>query len=122
MIRLATSDAVGQPHLVVTTFAIRGDELFTAVDHKPKSTRDLKRLRNIRQNPLVTVLADHYEDAWDALWWVRGDGRAKILTDPAEMAAPIQMLSDRYWQYRENRPEGPVIAITVQRWTGWSFA
>jgi PPOX class probable F420-dependent enzyme len=98
------------------------DQIFTAVDHKPKTTRNLKRLRNIAENPQVAVLADHYEDAWDALWWVRGDGQARILTDTAEMAAPIQMLADRYWQYRMNRPEGPVIAITVQRWTGWSFS
>jgi PPOX class probable F420-dependent enzyme len=120
VVRLATSDAAGQPHLVVTTFAIQGDQLFTAVDHKPKTTRNLKRLRNIRQNPRVAVLADHYEDAWETLWWVRADGQAKILTDPAEMATPIQMLADRYWQYRDKKPEGPVIAITVQRWTGWS--
>lgn len=118
--RLATSDADGQPHLVVVTFATRGDQIFTTVDRKPKTTLDLKRLRNVRQNPLVTVLADHYEDAWEALWWVRADGVAQIVTDPAEMAGPIQMLADRYWQYRENRPEGPVITITVHRWTGWS--
>lgn len=120
VVRLATSDATGHPHLVVTTFAIRDDEIFTAVDHKPKTTRDLKRLRNIRENPRVAVLGDHYEDDWESLWWVRADGQAHVLTDAAEMAAPIQLLADRYRQYRENRPEGPVIAITVQHWTGWS--
>jgi PPOX class probable F420-dependent enzyme len=119
VVRLATSDAAGQPHLVVATFAVEGNQIFTAIDHKPKTTRNLRRLRNIAENPRVAVLADHYEDAWEALWWVRADGQARILTDAAEMAAPIQLLADRYWQYRENRPAGPVIAITVERWTGW---
>jgi PPOX class probable F420-dependent enzyme len=122
VVRLATSDSSGQPHLVVTTFAVHGDQIFTAVDQKPKASRNLKRLRNIEENPRVAVLADHYEDAWEALWWVRADGQARILTDAAEMAAPIQLLAERYWQYRENRPHGPVIAITVQRWTGWSLS
>lgn len=122
VVRLATSDGTGQPHLVVTTFAVHEDQIFTAVDRKPKTTRNLKRLRNIAENPRVAVLADHYEDAWEALWWVRGDGQARILTEAAEMAAPIEMLAERSWQYRANRPEGPVIAITVQRWTGWSFS
>jgi PPOX class probable F420-dependent enzyme len=121
VVRLATSDAAGQPHLVVATFAVDGDQIFTAVDHKPKTTRNLRRLRNIEENPRVAVLADHYEDTWAALWWVRADGRARILTGAADMAAPIELLAGRYWQYRENRPDGPVIAITVDRWSGWRY-
>jgi len=122
VIRLATVSATGQPHVVVTTFAAGEGRIFTAVDHKPKTTRDLRRLQNIRENPRVALLADHYEEAWENLWWIRADGQAQILTDAADMAGPIQLLADRYWQYRENRPEGPVIAITVQRWSGWSWA
>jgi PPOX class probable F420-dependent enzyme len=121
VVRLATSDAAGQPHLVVTTFAVKDDQVFTVVDHKPKTTRNLKRLRNIEENPRVAVLADHYEDQWEALWWVRADGQARILASAAEMAAPIQLLVGRYRQYREARPEGPVIAISVDHWTGWRY-
>jgi PPOX class probable F420-dependent enzyme len=119
--RLATADASGHPHVVVTTFAVEDGQIFTAIDHKPKTTRDLKRLRNIQENPQVSFLVDHYEDAWQNLWWVRADGEARILTANAEMARPIRMLANRYWQYRDNKPQGPVIAIAVQRWTGWSF-
>ena len=57
------------------------DRIYSAVDAKPKSTTDLRRLRNIRANPWVAVLADHYEDDWGALWWVRADGRATVLDD-----------------------------------------
>jgi PPOX class probable F420-dependent enzyme len=120
VVRLATADARGVPHLVVAVFAVDGDRIYTAVDAKPKRSRDLRRLRNIRENPHVTVLADHYENDWSRLWWVRADATAQILEDPAAMARPIALLAARYRQYRERPPEGPVIALSVHRWTGWS--
>ena len=74
--RLATVTAAGLPHIVPVTFAVHDGVIYTAVDAKPKSTRLLRRLDNIRHNPGVAVLADHYEDDWAALWWVRADGSA----------------------------------------------
>jgi PPOX class probable F420-dependent enzyme len=120
--RLGTADAQGRPHVVVVTFAVEGNTIYTAVDQKPKSGTNLKRLRNIAENPLVTVLADHYCDDWDALWWVRADGRAQVLAAQPMMAAPLELLASRYWQYREAPPTGPVIAVTVERWSGWAAA
>jgi PPOX class probable F420-dependent enzyme len=121
VLRMATTDETGRPHLVVMTFALDGDRVYTAVDAKPKSTRDLKRLRNIQANPHVAVLADHYEDDWTRLWWVRADTTAEIVDDPAAMARPIALLRERYPQYRQAPPEGPVIALTVERWSGWAY-
>ena len=118
--RLGTADAQGRPHVVVVTFAVDGDVIYTAVDQKPKSGTNLKRLRNVAGNPWVTVLADHYSDDWDTLWWARADGRAEILADQPGMAAPLKLLANRYWQYRQAPPTGPVIAITVERWSGWA--
>jgi PPOX class probable F420-dependent enzyme len=118
--RLGTADADGQPHIVAVTFAVDGDHIFIVVDHKPKTTSNLKRLRNISENPLVSMLADHYSDDWGDLWWARADGRAAILSGAGEMTAPIALLTSRYPQYREARPDGPVIAVAVDRWSGWS--
>jgi PPOX class probable F420-dependent enzyme len=120
--RLGTADARGQPHVVVVTFAIEGDTVYTAVDQKRKSGTNLKRLRNVAENPRVTMLADEYSDDWDTLWWVRADGRAAILADQRQMAAPLRLLADRYRQYREAPPTGPVLAVTVERWSGWAAA
>jgi PPOX class probable F420-dependent enzyme len=114
--------AEGQPHIVPITFAVDRDVIYTAVDSKPKSTPRLRRLSNIRANPRVAVLADHYDEDWSALWWVRADGMAAILDSWAEMAAPAGLLAGRYAQYRDNPPGGPVIAIRVARWTGWAAA
>ncbi|GAB2746163.1 TIGR03668 family PPOX class F420-dependent oxidoreductase [Salinifilum aidingensis] len=117
--RLATSDGT-RPHLVPVTFAARGDQVVTAVDHKPKSGRRLRRLRIIEANPRVSLLADHYEDAdWSRLWWVRADGTAAIST-AAEHPELVRALCERYEQYRRQPPSGELIVVTVETWSGWS--
>jgi PPOX class probable F420-dependent enzyme len=118
--RLATAGDDRQPHLVPVTFAVDGDRVYIAVDHKPKTTANLRRLRNIRENPRVTLLADHYAEDWDTLWWVRADGCASIVDDDARRARPLDILAAKYEQYRQTRPAGPVIVIATDRWTGWT--
>jgi PPOX class probable F420-dependent enzyme len=118
--RLATAGSDGQPHVVPVTFAVDGDLICTAVDHKPKTTVNLRRLRNIRENPRVAVLTDHYAEDWDALWWVRVDGRANVLENDDRVRRQLDMLAERYEQYRQTRPTGPVILIEAERWTGWA--
>lgn len=118
--RLATVGADGRPHVVPVVFAVDGDVIFSAVDHKPKRTTDLRRLANIRANPAVSVLADHYDDVdWSVLWWVRADGNARVLDGDAARHG-IRLLVGRYPQYESDAPDGPVVAIDVERWSGWS--
>lgn len=118
--RLATVGAGGKPHVVPITFAVDGDTIYFAVDAKPKRTTDLKRLRNIAANPSVSVLVDHYEDDWTRLWWVRVDGTARLLADGAQAVRATDLLAARYPQYRRARPGGPVVAISIDRISGWS--
>lgn len=120
--RLATAGADGVPHLVPVTFAVTGDRIVTAVDHKPKRTTDLRRLRNIRENPRVTLLADRYDDDWTRLWWVRADGTAAVIEERSARERLIGDLTAKYSQYRERPPDGPVIVVSVSRWSGWSYA
>ena len=119
---MASSGPDGKPHIVPITFAIEGNVVYFAVDAKPKKTTDLKRLRNIAANPAVSILVDHYEDDWGKLWWVRLDGRARILTEHDEIERALDLLAARYRQYRTNRPNGPVIAVAIERASGWSAA
>ena len=117
--RLATADATGRPHLVPIVFAVEDDCVYSMVDDKPKRTAALRRLRNVRENPAVAVLVDHYDDAnWDALWWVRAEGRGRVL-EPEEPEArrAVGLLAQRYPQ---QRPAGAVLAVDVARWRGWS--
>jgi PPOX class probable F420-dependent enzyme len=122
--RLATVDGHGQPHLVPIVFALSsnaGETVYSAVDAKPKRSTALRRLANVATNPRVAVLVDHYDNDWNALWWVRADGIARIL-DPGspEGRVGIELLVARYAQYREKPPNGPVLAIDVARWSSWS--
>jgi PPOX class probable F420-dependent enzyme len=118
--RLATIGVDGRPHLVPIVFALAGDTIVTAVDAKPKRTRALRRLANIDGNPHVAVLVDHYSDDWRALWWVRADGTGRVMREAGAVTAAIELLVTRYEQYREQPPTGPVVAIVVDRWSGWS--
>jgi PPOX class probable F420-dependent enzyme len=117
--RLATVSAQGRPHLVPIVFAVDADMLYSAVDAKPKTTTALRRLANIAAHPEVTVLVDHYDDDWSRLWWVRADGTARIAEAP-EADHAVGLLTARYPVYGAQRPPGPVIAVDVDRWTGWA--
>jgi PPOX class probable F420-dependent enzyme len=121
--RLATAGADAVPHLVPIVFAVEGDTVYSAVDTKPKRTTALRRLANVRDNPFVALLVDHYDDAdWSALWWARADGCGRVLSpdaasDAAEARHAIALLARRYPQ---QRAAGVVLAVDVERWSGWS--
>jgi PPOX class probable F420-dependent enzyme len=117
---LATVGPSGRPHIVPITFVLDGDAIYFAVDSKPKRTTDLQRLRNIAANPAVAVLVDHYDEDWTKLWWVRVDGSARTVSDFAEAVHAVGLLVDRYPQYRSARPTGTVVAISINRISGWS--
>jgi PPOX class probable F420-dependent enzyme len=117
--RLATHNPSGAIDLVPITFALVGDDtIVTAVDHKPKRTTQLQRLENIRQNPNVTVLVDHYDDDWSALWWLRARGEAAVVDAPD--AALLEPLVAKYAQYDEHHPRGPAIVIHLTDVAAWS--
>jgi PPOX class probable F420-dependent enzyme len=121
--RLATADAAGRPHLVPVVFAVAGDTVVMAVDHKPKRSTHLKRLANIHANPAVCLLADGYHEDWDRLWWVRADGRARVLPPAGQSedaAGYVALLTGKYArQYADRPPAGEVVEVLVTAWTGW---
>lgn len=112
----------GTPHLVPVTFALpSATTIVHAIDHKPKSTRALKRLDNVRDNPAVSLLAHAYHADWQRLWWVRADAEATVLTaGDARNEVAVAALRRRYPQYRARAPGGPVVWCQVRRWTGWT--
>ena len=119
--RLATVTADGRPHLVPCCFAVDRDRdvVYSAVDGKPKSTRRLRRLDNVRANPAVSLLVDHYAADWARLWWVRLDGDGRIVDRPGEEEHALELLTAKYSQYRRQPPAGPFLAIDVTAWRAW---
>ena len=118
--RLATVRPDGGPHLVPVVFALVDDVVYSAVDAKPKRSPQLQRLANVRSEPRCALLVDHYDDDWRRLWWVRADGRGEVV-DVLRAGHPgIQALVQRFSQYRDEPPSGPLLVVTVHRWTGWT--
>jgi PPOX class probable F420-dependent enzyme len=118
--RLSTVRPDGGPHVVPIVFALIEDTVFSAVDAKPKRSTDLQRLANVRADPRCALLVDHYEDDWRRLWWVRADGTGEVVDAPPVQHPGIRALVQRFPEYRDEPPSGPLLAVTVRRWTGWA--
>ena len=94
--------------------------IVSAVDGKPKSTLELRRLANIAAHPHVSMVVDRYDDDWSQLWWVRVDGVARTLTSGPEYEASLNALAAKYQQYVVERPQGAVIVVEATTWRSWS--
>lgn len=120
--RLATVSANGTPHIVPVVYVYNGVHIYIVLDEKLKRVAPmrLKRVRNIQANPRVSLLADHYDEDWNTLRWVRVDGAARILHRGKARDRAIKLLQTKYLQYRNMRLEDrPVIEITVKRMVQW---
>ena len=117
--RLATTDPDGRPHLVPIVFALEGETLYSAVDQKPKRSQRVRRIENARSRPEVTILVDHYDEDWGRLWWIRLRGRARVLDEGEERNRALELLREKYPQYRTEPPDGPVLAVDVTETRSW---
>ena len=110
--RICTQTREGRARPVPIVFARVGDALFSPVDGKPKTGRELARIRDVRADPRVTLLLDHYSADWDELWWLRLDGAARVVqpatpeSDP-EVARALDRLRRKYPQYERT----PILAV-----------
>ena len=127
--RLATVAPDGRPHIVPIVFARHEGIIYSPVDGKPKSGRELARVRHVRADPRVSLLLDDYDRDWTRLWWLRADGIARILEAPAadasELAAPVAALRAKYPQYRDVpvlRDPPTLLAIELTPPSTWSAA
>jgi PPOX class probable F420-dependent enzyme len=125
--RLGTADAAGQPLVVPICYVFDGHRCFSAIDAKPKRVppRSLRRVRNIAANPRVSLLVDRYDEEWSRLAWVIVEGRADLVTVGAERTAAVDLLREKYAQYRAMGldPETVVIIrLTPDRLLFWQGA
>lgn len=120
--RLATIRTTdGTPRLVPITFALVEGLVVSAVDDvKPKRHRRLARLRDVEADPRVALLADHYDDDWSQLWWVRVDATAETHEGGDLHDRALAALARKYPPYAGQLTEGTVLALTPTRWTAWS--
>jgi PPOX class probable F420-dependent enzyme len=122
---LATAGRDGQPSVVPFCFVLHGGALLSAIDEKPKQVEPerLRRVTNIRANPAVAVVVDHYSEDWQRLRWVSIRGTACLLDDGAEHRRAVRLLRAKYPQYRAMRlEERPVLKIVPTRVRDWRAA
>ena len=124
--RLGTADQAGQPLVVPVCYVYDGRACFSAIDAKPKrvAARQLRRLRNIAENPRVSLTVDRYDEDWSRLCWVIVEGQADVLTAGAERAGAVDLLVSKYAQYRAmglDRDSATVIRISPERALFWRW-
>ncbi|HEX5692200.1 MAG TPA: TIGR03668 family PPOX class F420-dependent oxidoreductase [Roseiflexaceae bacterium] len=121
--RLATASADGQPHVIPVCYARDGASFYIALDAKPKrvAPTQLRRVRNLLENPQVALVIDRYSDDWSELAYVLVRGAALLLPPgEAEHARAIDLLRARYPQYRAMPIEQqPIIAIRAESIVAW---
>lgn len=125
--RLATADAGGQPLVVPVCYAYADGTVYSAIDAKPKRTagRHLRRVRNIEENPYISLVVDEYDEDWARLCYVIVEGTAALLTGGEEFGRAVDLLRAKYPQYRAmglDHAAGLVIAIAPARILTWRFA
>ncbi len=127
---LVTIAPTGLPRPVPVCFALAPpplDVLYTPLDGKPKRAddpHDLARVRDVIARPRVALLADHWDEDWSRLAWLRLEGDARLLepgaADAAEHNAAATALRERYPQYAGHDLEGRlIIRVSIRRTSGW---
>ena len=125
--RLATADGSGQPSVVPICYAFDGSALHSAVDAKPKQgpPERLKRIRNLRENPRVSIVIDEYHEDWSRLRYVVIQGEADLLTDGPQFSHGVDLLVAKYAQYRAlglARERGLMIRVKPFRVSSWQYS
>ncbi|HMG34133.1 MAG TPA: TIGR03668 family PPOX class F420-dependent oxidoreductase [Blastocatellia bacterium] len=123
---LATADDAGQPLVIPVCYVLSRGILYSALDEKPKAiaARSLRRAKNIQQNPRVSLVIDDYSDDWSQLAYVLISGKAELIfPDHAEHARAVELLRNKYDQYRSMAiHEAPMIRIVPERVKRWQPA
>jgi hypothetical protein len=55
------------------------------------------------------------------LWWVRISGHS-VIERGTTCADALDLLAEKYGQYHEQRPVGPVLVIEIARISSWQGA
>jgi len=120
--RLATADKTGQPHVIPIVFATDGQKLYTPLDKKPKriAPNQLKRVRNLLENPRVAFVVDHWDEDWTKLAWLLVRGTGQLLESGDVYETGVRLLEKKYPQYGQMPlKERPLIVITPSDVTSW---
>ena len=120
--RLATANVDGQPHVIPVCYALDGGVIYSMLDLKPKRIQilKLKRVRNILENPSVSLVIDDYMEDWNLLSYVLVMGTASLIQSGREQQRATRLLREKYSQYRTLLTDtAPALRIAVERVITW---
>ncbi len=117
--RVATAGASGRPHLVPVCHVLAGGKVYFA------SGDDGRKVKNLRENPSVTVTCDVYSDHWGTLKGVMIQGRARLIERGPRFHRVRKLLYRKYPQYPREAAISPsdslVVEVTPVRVFSWGF-
>ena len=117
--RLGFLDDDDRPRVLPVTYALAGGAIWSAIDDKPKRSREPARLRYLRRSPHAALTVDRYDDDWSELAWVQVLGTVEIV-DVADAPGALDALCAKYEPYRKSAPPGPLIRLAPDRALSWS--
>ncbi len=93
VMRVATADAKGNPHVVpVCPLLDRGAICFG-------TDANTRKVKNLRENPRIAVAFDEYIEDWGRLCGLLVQGRVEILGPGAEFQRLRKLLYEKFPQY-----------------------
>jgi PPOX class probable F420-dependent enzyme len=116
--RLALLDEEDLPRVLPITFAVFEGAVWSVIDQKPKRSAEPARIRRLRRRPEAALVVDRYSDDWSQLAWVELRGRVSV--EP--LGPALEALTEKYPQYVDSPPPGPLLRLSVERLTTWRAA
>ena len=113
--RLGLLDEEERPRVLPVTFAVWDGAVWSAVDRKRKRAVEPARVRRLRRRPAAALLVDRYDDDWSRLAWV--ELRGSVSVEP--LGPALEALTEKYPQYAEQRPQGPLLRLAPERFACW---
>jgi PPOX class probable F420-dependent enzyme len=98
----------GTPHVVPISTVLDMDRLIFATE------RATQKVRNIRDDPHVSICFDAYSEDWGELKQVVVFGGAYFVQSGPEFARDRQLLYDTYVEYESEAPIEEVSAVIVE--------
>ena len=127
---LTTASSNLQSYVTPVVFILYQNNIYVPLDDKPKtiSVKELKRVKNIEENPKVSFLVYHYEEDWTNLWFVMIIGHATLVelkgrTDKSrnEIGNIYTNFLEKYSQYTKINIGRIYIKIKIDKTIYWKY-
>lgn len=106
--RVATAGTEGRPHLVPVCHVLAGEKIYFG------SGDDARKVKNLRENPQITITVDLYSDDWSQLRGVMVQGTARLIERGPRFKQARARLYAKYSQYAKEAAISPSDSVVVE--------